>query len=160
VQRLHGGAGLADADLFLQGGLSVGQQAARYPLTALAVEDALAVLVHTPELFEVLKRLDRAPVAYAPLRDFRLVLRVLLAAHRLRPRQTARALAERAAAELRVWTTPAAGGVGLGRVAAAVREALGRGPADGELARLLGSATWRYDDYAAFLPTTAKSGAA
>lgn len=160
MQHFHGDAGLRDADRYLQGQLPLEYLAARYPLTSLAVQDALAVLVHAPELFETLKRLNHVPVLYTSLRDFRLVLRVLLAAQQLRPLRTAQALARRVADELSVWTTPAAGDVGLDRVAEEIQQAFGVIPPAGELARVIGSTTWRYDDYAAFLPTTAKSDAA
>jgi glycosyltransferase involved in cell wall biosynthesis len=41
--------------------------AARYPLTPLALRDALGVLVHTREAFDELRRENHWPVAYAPL---------------------------------------------------------------------------------------------
>ncbi|MGB7926334.1 MAG: glycosyltransferase [Pyrinomonadaceae bacterium] len=45
----------------------IDEMAERYPLTMLALENALGVLVHTEEAFHQLNSMNRWPVAYAPL---------------------------------------------------------------------------------------------
>src|SRR5687768_13332150 len=49
------------------GATSIHALAERYPLTALALENSLGVLVHTREAYDELKRANRWVLAYAPL---------------------------------------------------------------------------------------------
>jgi glycosyltransferase involved in cell wall biosynthesis len=54
-------------ECFKRGALNINYLAERYPLTLLALENALGVLVHTPGAFDILKKENRWPVTYAPL---------------------------------------------------------------------------------------------
>jgi glycosyltransferase involved in cell wall biosynthesis len=63
----YGAAGAADAATAWDGWRSIDYLAARYPLTTLAAEHALGVLVHNPRSVETLKREMPCPVAYSPL---------------------------------------------------------------------------------------------
>jgi glycosyltransferase involved in cell wall biosynthesis len=59
--------GRQDAESFLSGAHTIEYMAEHYPLTSLALEHALGVLVHTREGFDVLKQANRWPVVYAAL---------------------------------------------------------------------------------------------
>src|SRR5262249_5870772 len=63
----YGWVGRQDAESFLSGVHTIEYMVEHYPLTSLALEHALGVLVHTRESFDVLKQANRWPVAYAPL---------------------------------------------------------------------------------------------
>lgn len=68
MEFYYGAAGRADAVAWIaQRGLSINEMAERYPLTLLALENALGVLVHTEEAFHQLTSVNLWPVAYAPL---------------------------------------------------------------------------------------------
>jgi hypothetical protein len=66
MRRHHGRAGGWAAEGCLNGQCGLASIAARFPLTGLAVQDALGVMVHTPEAERDLRSLP-CPVAYAPL---------------------------------------------------------------------------------------------
>lgn len=57
----------AAAESVKNGATAIHSLAERYPLTALALENSLGVLVHTREAYEELKQANRWLVAYAPL---------------------------------------------------------------------------------------------
>ncbi len=57
----------AAADSVKNGSTAIHSLAERYPLTALALENSLGVLVHTREAYEELKQAKRWVLAYAPL---------------------------------------------------------------------------------------------
>jgi glycosyltransferase involved in cell wall biosynthesis len=64
----YGEDGRRDGEECLKpGALDIHYLAERYPLTLLALENALGVLVHTPDAFNILKKENLWPVAYAPL---------------------------------------------------------------------------------------------
>lgn len=63
----YGQVGRQDAEAFWGGALTVEYMAAHYPLTPLAVEKALGVLVHTRGGFDDLKGHIDCPIAYAAL---------------------------------------------------------------------------------------------
>jgi glycosyltransferase involved in cell wall biosynthesis len=63
----HGADGRRAAEVFWDRGCSIEQLAECYPLTTLALENAIGALVHTPEAFDELKREERWPVAYLRL---------------------------------------------------------------------------------------------
>jgi glycosyltransferase involved in cell wall biosynthesis len=68
MEFYYGEAGRTDAAaLAINKGLDIDEMAERYPLTLLALENALGVLVHTEEAFHQLKSMNLWPVAYAPL---------------------------------------------------------------------------------------------
>lgn len=68
MNHYYGAAGRAEAEDFFMGeGRDIHYMAKRYPLTSLAVEDALGVLTHTTLALDELKRAARQPIAYAPL---------------------------------------------------------------------------------------------
>jgi len=66
MRRHHGREGRWAAKACLNGQCELASIAARFPLTGLAVQDALGVLVHTPDAERELRSLP-CPVAYAPL---------------------------------------------------------------------------------------------
>ncbi len=65
--RFYGRAGLEAVDELLQGRIDTAQLAARFPLTELALENALGAVVHLAPAVEPLARSSRRPVACAPL---------------------------------------------------------------------------------------------
>ncbi|HYJ89221.1 MAG TPA: glycosyltransferase [Pyrinomonadaceae bacterium] len=67
MEAHYGEQGLREASAALEKGATSIQLIERYPLTALALENSLAVLVHTKEAFDELKQANRWLVAYAPL---------------------------------------------------------------------------------------------
>ncbi|HEV2762241.1 MAG TPA: glycosyltransferase [Pyrinomonadaceae bacterium] len=67
MESHYGAAGRRDARDFWRGRLSTEDIADRYPLTALAVEGALGVFVHTEEAFAWVRDETGLPVARAPL---------------------------------------------------------------------------------------------
>lgn len=68
MKKYYGEQGRLDAiDCFKQEARNIDWMAERYPLTELATENALGVLVHTRDAFEQLKRVGARPLAYAPL---------------------------------------------------------------------------------------------
>jgi glycosyltransferase involved in cell wall biosynthesis len=68
MERYYGDEGRLDAELcYRSEAVNINEMAERYPLTKLATENALGVLVHTREAFELLKAESLCPVAYAPL---------------------------------------------------------------------------------------------
>lgn len=68
MEFYYGDAGRRDAAAWAtHRGLSIDEMTQRYPLTLLALENALGVLVHTEEAFHQLNNLNLWPVAYAPL---------------------------------------------------------------------------------------------
>lgn len=67
MSHYYGTAGQEAAKEFWNGKLSIEYMAEYFPLTELALENALGVLVHTREAFDLLKEKRRWPVAYAPL---------------------------------------------------------------------------------------------
>ena len=67
MERFYGRVGRQDAEVFWGGQLTIEYMIERYPLTLLAVENALGVLVHWEEGLDRLKRMLPCPVAYAPL---------------------------------------------------------------------------------------------
>jgi len=68
MERYYGAEGLrAAADSVKNGATAIHSLAGRYPLTALALENSLGVLVHTREAYEELKQANRWLVTYAPL---------------------------------------------------------------------------------------------
>jgi len=67
VRRFYGADGEGAAAQSWDGAVAIEYMAEHYPLTPLAVEGALGVLVHTREAFAVLQEAQRQPVAYAPL---------------------------------------------------------------------------------------------
>jgi glycosyltransferase involved in cell wall biosynthesis len=68
MEFYYGEEGRRDSeDCFRRGAPDIHYLAERYPLTLLALENALGVLVHTRGAFEILKQENRWPVVYAPL---------------------------------------------------------------------------------------------
>ncbi|HEX8650155.1 MAG TPA: glycosyltransferase [Pyrinomonadaceae bacterium] len=68
MEFYYGEAGRSDAALWASNqGLKIDEMAERYPLTLLALENALGVLVHTEEAFHQLTGVSQRPMAYAPL---------------------------------------------------------------------------------------------
>jgi len=68
METHYGEEGLrAAAESVKNGATAIHTLSERYPLTALALENSLAVLVHTREAYEDLKQANRWLVAYAPL---------------------------------------------------------------------------------------------
>ncbi len=66
MENYYGEEGRQAAEQLLSNG-SMEALAQSYPLTALALENSLGVLVHTRESYEVLTKTNRRLVAYAPL---------------------------------------------------------------------------------------------
>jgi SAM-dependent methyltransferase/glycosyltransferase involved in cell wall biosynthesis len=67
MERHYGHVGRQDAEAFWGGQLTLEYMIERYPLTLLAVENALGVLIHSEEGLDRLKQMLPCPVAYAPL---------------------------------------------------------------------------------------------
>jgi glycosyltransferase involved in cell wall biosynthesis len=68
MEFYYGAAGRRDAERWaINQEITIDEMAERYPLTALAVENALGVLVHTEEAFHQLDGVGQRPVVYAPL---------------------------------------------------------------------------------------------
>lgn len=68
METHYGEEGLrAAAESVKNGSTAIHSLAERYPLTALALENSLGVLVHTQEAYEELKQAKRWVLAYAPL---------------------------------------------------------------------------------------------
>lgn len=68
MERHYGEEGLAAAAEYVQNGATaIHSLAERYPLTPLALENSLGVLVHTREAYQELKQANRWLVTYAPL---------------------------------------------------------------------------------------------
>jgi ubiquinone/menaquinone biosynthesis C-methylase UbiE/glycosyltransferase involved in cell wall biosynthesis len=67
MERYYGQTGRQDAEMFWRGGLTIEYMVGRYPLTPLAVDNALGVLVHSEEGLDDLKANTLCPVAYTPL---------------------------------------------------------------------------------------------
>jgi glycosyltransferase involved in cell wall biosynthesis len=68
METHYGTAGLrAATDSVESGSTDIHSLAARYPLTGLALENSLGVLVHTREAYEELKQAKRWVLAYSPL---------------------------------------------------------------------------------------------
>lgn len=67
MERLYGQAGRRDAEAFWSGQLPMEVMAERYPLSALATENALGVLVHTEDGLAMLQQESACPVVYTPL---------------------------------------------------------------------------------------------
>jgi glycosyltransferase involved in cell wall biosynthesis len=68
MQRFYGKEGLRDATEFVNSGaVNIDFMTQRYPLTALALEGCLAVVVHTHEALEQVEAMKQWPVAYASL---------------------------------------------------------------------------------------------
>lgn len=67
MERHYGEAGRRDAARFWEGGYSTEYISEHYPLTFAALENALGVVVHTAEAFDIVSRARRWPVVRAPL---------------------------------------------------------------------------------------------
>jgi glycosyl transferase family 1 len=68
MEKYYGEEGRRDAgDSYQNQANNIDYMAERYPLTQLALENALAVVVHTQESFDSLRENQRWPLAYAPL---------------------------------------------------------------------------------------------
>lgn len=67
MERLYGGLARRDAEAFWDGRLTIAYLNAHYPLTALAVENALGVLVHWRDGVQEVTQDTPCPVVYAPL---------------------------------------------------------------------------------------------
>ena len=68
MEQYYGEQGRRDADeCYRSEARNIGYMAERYPLTLLAIENALGVVVHTRETFDSLATNPRAPLVYAPL---------------------------------------------------------------------------------------------
>lgn len=67
MTRYYGERGGRDAEAFWGGHLTVEYLRQHYPLTALAVDNALGIVVHVQEGLEDLRESGSAPVVYAPL---------------------------------------------------------------------------------------------
>jgi hypothetical protein len=67
MERYYGQIGHRDAEAFWHGCLTIDYMAESYPLTSLAVDNALGVLVHSAQGWDDLKRKHPCPVVYAPL---------------------------------------------------------------------------------------------
>jgi glycosyltransferase involved in cell wall biosynthesis len=67
MNRYYGKAGHRAGIKFLKGALPTDYMAEHFPLSALAVESALGVMVHWREAMVELQRYNRWPVAFAPL---------------------------------------------------------------------------------------------
>jgi glycosyltransferase involved in cell wall biosynthesis len=68
MERYYGAEGRrAGEECFLSDARNIDEMAERYPLTELALENALGVITHTRETYERLLKENRWPVAYLPL---------------------------------------------------------------------------------------------
>jgi SAM-dependent methyltransferase/glycosyltransferase involved in cell wall biosynthesis len=67
MERHYGQVGRQDAEAFWGGQLTIENMMERYPLTLLAVENALGVLVHSEDGLDKLTRMLLGPVTYARL---------------------------------------------------------------------------------------------
>jgi glycosyltransferase involved in cell wall biosynthesis len=67
MSRYYGNAGYRAGVKFLKGVLSTEYMAERFPLTPLALENAVGVLVHNSDAVTDLQCLNRWPIMYAPL---------------------------------------------------------------------------------------------
>lgn len=67
MQVYYGQEGYEKATQLFEGSISLNELRTRYPLTELAIENSLGVVVHTETLFEKLKVLDRYPVTHIDL---------------------------------------------------------------------------------------------
>jgi glycosyltransferase involved in cell wall biosynthesis len=67
MEHYYGSSGRKFAETIWEGTFPPGYGVADYPLTRLALENALAVLVHTREAFDALRQENRRPAAFAPL---------------------------------------------------------------------------------------------
>jgi len=67
MELYYGEDGRRAAKCFLNGEYSIEYMGEKYPLTLLALENALGVLVHTRLAFDCLRRKERWPITYAPL---------------------------------------------------------------------------------------------
>jgi glycosyltransferase involved in cell wall biosynthesis len=68
MTRLYGEQGRKDGDeCFKNDAKNIEYMAERYPLTQLAIENALGVIVHNQQSFEILARNLESPLAYVPL---------------------------------------------------------------------------------------------
>jgi len=68
MTKYYGEKGRADAlDCYEREARNIDDMAARYPLTQLAAENALGVVVHTDEAFSELRKDLQSPLAYIPL---------------------------------------------------------------------------------------------
>ena len=68
MNRYYGAAGQRDAAIcFQHEAKNIDEMAERYPLTELALENSLGVVVHTAEAFATLARNSPRPLSYAPL---------------------------------------------------------------------------------------------
>jgi ubiquinone/menaquinone biosynthesis C-methylase UbiE/glycosyltransferase involved in cell wall biosynthesis len=67
MEHYYGPRGRQDAEDFWAGRLTIDYMAQHYRLSCLAVESALAALVHTPGRLDQLERESPCPLAYAPL---------------------------------------------------------------------------------------------
>jgi SAM-dependent methyltransferase/glycosyltransferase involved in cell wall biosynthesis len=65
--RHYGQAGRQAAEAFWSGPLTIDYMVEQYPLTLLALENALGVLVHSEEGLDDLRQQTPCPIAYAPL---------------------------------------------------------------------------------------------
>ena len=67
MERHYGRAGRQAAEAFWSGRLTVEDMVEQYPLTPLAVDNALGVLVHSEEGLDDLRQRHSCPIVYAPL---------------------------------------------------------------------------------------------
>jgi glycosyltransferase involved in cell wall biosynthesis len=67
MMRYYGLKGREAGEKYWRDELTIDFMADHYPLTPLALESSLGVLVHTPDAFNSLMQLKRWPVTYAPL---------------------------------------------------------------------------------------------
>jgi SAM-dependent methyltransferase/glycosyltransferase involved in cell wall biosynthesis len=67
MERYYGRIGHQDAEAFWNGCLAIDDMVASYPLTSLAVDHALGVLIHSAHGWDDLKGKSPCPVVYAPL---------------------------------------------------------------------------------------------
>ena len=71
MTRLYGQQGRKDGDeCFKNDARNIEYMAERYPLTPLAIENALGVIVHNKQSFETLEKNRESPLAYVPLFPF------------------------------------------------------------------------------------------
>jgi ubiquinone/menaquinone biosynthesis C-methylase UbiE/glycosyltransferase involved in cell wall biosynthesis len=67
MEEYYGPTGRKDAELFWDGLLKIQDLVSAYPLTSLAVDNALGVLVHSPNACDNTRWKNPCPVVYAPL---------------------------------------------------------------------------------------------
>ncbi|HEU4870990.1 MAG TPA: glycosyltransferase [Pyrinomonadaceae bacterium] len=67
MKRHYGDEGLRAATEFVSGAVNIDFMSEHYPLTPLALENCLAVLVHSQEAFEHIEAMKQWPVAFAAL---------------------------------------------------------------------------------------------